>query len=81
MAAVACGLLPALSHHSALFTSPPLPNVIFAKIPPGTRIEPRSNFGIQMADALFRLVAHPLAVVANVLGQALRAFVGGREEE
>jgi hypothetical protein len=34
-----------------------------------------------MADALFGFVAHPLAVIAHILGQALRAAIGAREEE
>src|ERR1019366_4889195 len=31
-------------------------------------------FGLMMPDALFRLVAHPFAVIAHILGEALRAF-------
>ncbi|MDE0183514.1 MAG: hypothetical protein OXL39_19335, partial [Caldilineaceae bacterium] len=34
-----------------------------------------------MADSLFGLVAHPLAVVAHVVGQARRALPGGADAD
>ncbi len=38
------------------------------------------DLGVEVADALFRLVAHPLAVMAHVLGEALRAFPFAHKE-
>lgn len=57
----------------------PNPHLVLAEVPLRARLKPRAYLGIQMADALFRLVAHPLAVIAHVLGQPLRTFPGARK--
>ena len=81
MTALTRGFLPALAPHSSFLTALPFPDVRLAEVSSAARIEPRGHLRIQVADALLGLVAHPLAVVAHVLGQALRAMIGARKEE
>ena len=49
-----------------------------ARPEPGDHGLPVRSLGVEMADALLGLVAHPLAVVAHVLGEPLRPAPGPR---
>ena len=81
MTALTRGFLPALTPLSSFLTPLPYLDIRLAEVSSAVRIAPRDHLRVQVADALLRLVPHPLPVVSHVFGQPLRAAVGAREEE